>query len=82
MRAGEDRLEAGLLLFSAAANLERIADHATNNAEEVVYLKEGVMIRHRDSAPTSTTGRGHAPLRCAFAARRSPAFGRERPPAR
>jgi phosphate transport system protein len=63
MRAGEDRLEAGLLLFSAAANLERIADHATNIAEEVVYLKEGVIIRHRDSAPTSTTGRGHAPPR-------------------
>ncbi len=52
MRAGEDRLEAGLLLFSAAANLERIADHATNIAEEVVYMKEGVIIRHLDSAPT------------------------------
>lgn len=29
-----------------AAHLERIADRATNIAEEVVYLKEGAIIRH------------------------------------
>jgi phosphate transport system protein len=77
MRAGGDRLDAGLLLFSAAANLERIADHATNIAEEVVYLNEGVIIRHRYSVPTPATVRGHAPLRRASAARFSPASSRD-----
>ncbi|MEO6811957.1 MAG: phosphate signaling complex protein PhoU [Isosphaeraceae bacterium] len=46
IRVRPDRLDAGLHLFSAAGHLERIADHATNIAEEVVYLKEGAIIRH------------------------------------
>jgi phosphate transport system protein len=37
----------GLSLFSAVRHLERIADHATNIAEDVVYLVEGEIIRHR-----------------------------------
>ena len=39
-------VEAGLSLFSATRHLERIADHATNIAEDVVYLVEGTIIRH------------------------------------
>jgi phosphate transport system protein len=35
-----------LLLISR--HLERIADHATNIAEEVIYLIEGEIIRHRE----------------------------------
>jgi phosphate transport system protein len=34
-------------LFSICRNLERIADHATNIAEEVIYLIEGIIQRHR-----------------------------------
>jgi phosphate transport system protein len=36
-----------LNLMSVAHNLERIADHATNIAEEIVYLYEGRDIRHQ-----------------------------------
>jgi phosphate transport system protein len=50
MRASPDQLEAGLSFFSATRHLERIADHATNIAEDVVYLVEGEIIRHRPSA--------------------------------
>ncbi len=39
-----------LSLFSATRHLERIADHATNIAEEVIYLAEGEIVRHRPAA--------------------------------
>lgn len=41
-----DQLDAWLLLMNTARNLERIADHATGVAQTVVYLQEGVIIRH------------------------------------
>jgi phosphate transport system protein len=37
----------GLSLFSATRHLERIADHATNIAEDVIYLISGEIVRHR-----------------------------------
>jgi len=43
-------IEAALSLFSAARHLERIADHATNIAEDVIYLVEGEIVRHRPEA--------------------------------
>jgi phosphate transport system protein len=36
----------GMQCFSAIRQVERIADHATNIAEDVVYLVEGEIIRH------------------------------------
>jgi phosphate transport system protein len=39
-----------LSLMVICKSLERIADHATNVAEEVVYLYEGVDIRHAEPA--------------------------------
>jgi phosphate transport system protein len=36
-----------LLLLSVARNLERIADHATNIAEDVIYMISGDIVRHR-----------------------------------
>lgn len=59
MHARPDRVESLLHLFSASRQVERVADHATNIAEDVVYLVEGTIIRHgrhvlrEESTPTS-----------------------------
>ena len=50
MQSSPDLVEPGLSLFSATRHVERIADHATNIAEDVVYLVEGEIIRHRPVA--------------------------------
>jgi phosphate transport system protein len=50
MQKSPEMIEPGLSLFSATRHLERIADHATNIAEDVVYLVEGEIIRHRPEA--------------------------------
>jgi phosphate transport system protein len=50
MQESPEMVDPGLSLFSATRHLERIADHATNIAEEVVYLVEGEIIRHRPAA--------------------------------
>jgi phosphate transport system protein len=50
MRASPEMVPTGLSMFSAVRHLERIADHATNIAEDVVYLVEGEIIRHRPAA--------------------------------
>jgi phosphate transport system protein len=47
MRESPEMVEPGMSFFSATRHLERIADHATNIAEDVVYLVEGEIIRHR-----------------------------------
>ena len=47
MHAGSANLDALLHLFSATRQIERVADHATNIAEDVVYLVEGEIIRHQ-----------------------------------
>src|SRR5437870_4741195 len=50
MKRAPEHVDGGLHLFSAARHLERIADHATNIAEDVVYLIEGKIIRHHPEA--------------------------------
>ncbi|HEY7424804.1 MAG TPA: phosphate signaling complex protein PhoU [Gemmataceae bacterium] len=61
MKRSPDLVDPGLSMFSAVRHLERIADHATNIAEDVVYLVEGEIIRHRPPAapPGVPTGRPH-----------------------
>jgi phosphate transport system protein len=46
IRLNPDRVSTWLHLINTARNIERVADHATNIAEAVVYLKEGDIIRH------------------------------------
>jgi phosphate transport system protein len=50
MQKSAANVEPGLNLFSICRQLERIADHATNIAEDVVYLVEGSIIRHHPEA--------------------------------
>lgn len=46
IREQPQRLNAWLRLINTARNLERIADHATNIAESIIYIKEGDLVRH------------------------------------
>jgi phosphate transport system protein len=46
IRRDLERLDGIVLLFSVARYLERLADHATNIAEEVLYMVEGEISRH------------------------------------
>ena len=47
MQKNPELIEPGLSLFSATRHLERIADHATNISEDVIYLVDGEIVRHR-----------------------------------
>lgn len=47
MKADSANVDAGVQLLWVSRNLERIADHITNIAEDVVYMVEGENIRHR-----------------------------------
>jgi phosphate transport system protein len=50
MKTVPERIDACLSLFSVVRHLERIGDHATNIAEDVIYLVDGEVIRHRPEA--------------------------------
>jgi phosphate transport system protein len=46
IRRRPEQLESLIHLLSCSRHLERIADHATNIAEDVIYMMEGVIVRH------------------------------------
>ena len=54
MQADPLTIRAGVDLMFVAHNLERIADHATNIAEDVLYLVKGIDVRHH-----AETGKKH-----------------------
>lgn len=56
MRASPDHVEPALHLFSATRHIERVADHATNIAEDVVFMVEGDIIRHQSDSAHGDTG--------------------------
>jgi phosphate transport system protein len=47
LRQHPGQFDAWLQLMNTARNLERVADHATEIAQTIVYLQEGVIIRHK-----------------------------------
>ena len=47
MHEDSEFIDPAVELFSISKNLERIADHATNIAEDVIYLVEGDIVRHK-----------------------------------
>ena len=47
IKGSPDRVEALLRLNSITKHIERIADMATNVAEDVIYMVEGDIVRHR-----------------------------------
>jgi len=44
---GQEKFEVALRTLSASKQLERIADHATNVAEDVIYMVSGAIVKHR-----------------------------------
>jgi phosphate transport system protein len=66
LRGDQEHLDAIVLLFSVARYLERLADHATNIAEDVLYMVEGEIQRHSNEPASPGT---------AEALLRSPDFG-------
>jgi len=47
IRKNPGDVEVLLHLLSASRHLERIADHATNIAEDVIYMVDGNIVRHK-----------------------------------
>lgn len=45
--ADPEQIESLIHFLSTARHLERIADHATNIAEDVIYMIEGKIVRHK-----------------------------------
>ncbi len=48
MESNPGQVSQSLYLLSVVRNLERIADHATNIAEDVLYLVKGIDVRHHN----------------------------------
>jgi phosphate transport system protein len=51
VRKNPDQVECLLSYLSVGRHLERIADYATNIAEDVIYLMEGEIVRHKPTLP-------------------------------
>lgn len=47
LREKPEKIESLVHLLSVSRHLERIADHATNIAEDVIYMIEGQIVRHQ-----------------------------------
>ncbi|MCY2974190.1 MAG: phosphate signaling complex protein PhoU [Planctomycetota bacterium] len=55
MKRHPESISTVLHCFSASRHIEQIADHATNIAEEVVYMISGIIVRHRRTLEDRST---------------------------
>jgi phosphate transport system protein len=53
MENNPPQISQALYLLSVVRNLERIADHATNIAEDVLFLVKGIDVRHHNEERTA-----------------------------
>ncbi|MFP4228365.1 MAG: phosphate signaling complex protein PhoU [Salinivenus sp.] len=60
IRTHPEHAEVAAHLITASKALERISDHSTNIAKSVVFLIEGVDLRHPDVQTEAASGDGHA----------------------
>lgn len=56
IRSDLERLDQIVVLFSVARYLERLADHSVNIAEDVLYMVEGEIHRHRGAGNERVAG--------------------------
>ncbi len=54
MMADPGTIERGIALILVSRNIERIADHATNIAEDVIFILEAKDVRHHHEEQTSS----------------------------
>jgi phosphate transport system protein len=52
VQAHPTQIDPAFHFYSASRHVERIADHATNIAEDVIYLVDGEIARHRHDGIT------------------------------
>ncbi len=50
MKNDESTIEEGLELIRTSRNLERVADLSTNIAEEVIFIAQGKLVKHRSGS--------------------------------
>jgi phosphate transport system protein len=53
MESNPQQIPQALYLLSVVRNLERIADHSTNIAEDVLFLVKGIDVRHHNEERTA-----------------------------
>ena len=56
MRENPAAVDSAVGLFNVSRHLERIADHATNIAQDAIYLVEGRIVRHSKRFPDRKAG--------------------------
>jgi phosphate transport system protein len=55
MKNSAEAVDRGMDLILISRNLERIGDHATNIAEDVIFVASGIDVRHGGAQKTGTT---------------------------
>ena len=59
MASHPDEIPAAVRVIKVAKYIERVADHATNIAEEVIFMVRGEDVRHIRTHPPAAIGAGN-----------------------